>query len=234
MSKIKASELKIYADLYKQGMITKKEFNKILSDGIGRKITDTKKKPKKKTKKKTNKKYDGYITGDKQTDKILKQAGVDDIALMFKSGGQNTIKAGKEVFETGKSVYKGSKATYKAGKVGYAKAKVGAKKGKEISKVGYAKAKVGAKKGKEISKKGLSATKGFLKRLSPSEIKKSKIKFDEKKKKKEDQKLVQSIMDDPTKLTKGGSSYKKWLKTNQPKQKRNGYGSVKLKIKNKR
>ena len=216
MSKIKASELKIYADLYKQGMITKKEFNKILSDGIGRKITDTKKKPKKKTKKKTNKKYDGYITGDKQTDKILKQAGVDDIALMFKSGGQNTIKAGKEVFETGKSVYKGSKATYKAGKVGYAKAKVG------------------AKKGKEISKKGLSATKGFLKRLSPSEIKKSKIKFDEKKKKKEDQKLVQSIMDDPTKLTKGGSSYKKWLKTNQPKQKRNGYGSVKLKIKNKR
>ena len=98
-------------------------------------------------------------------------------------------------------------------------------------KVGYAKSKVGAKKTKELSKSRLSATKGFLKRLSPSEIKKAKVKFDEKKKKKDDQKLVQSIMDDPTKLTKGESSYNKWLKKNQPKQKSSSFGSVKLRFK---
>tara|TARA_E500000331_G_scaffold330414_1_gene351935 strand:- start:1695 stop:2384 length:690 start_codon:yes stop_codon:yes gene_type:complete len=229
MSKIKASELKIYADLYKQKMISKKEFNKILSDNIGRKVTDGKKKPNKKTKKITNKKNEVSITGDKETDKILKQAGVEDIALMFKSGGQNTIKAGKEVF-------KGSKATYKAGKEGYAQAKVGAKKTKKNLKVGYAKSKVGAKKTKELSKKGLSATKkglsatkGFLKRLSPSEIKKSKVKFDEKKKKKADGSFYSEMYTKPSKTAGYSNLYR-----GKSKKMGSGFGSVKLKMKNKR
>ena len=221
--KISTSELKVYADLYKKKLISKKEFTALLRSNL----STTSAKPRKKK----AKQYKGYITGDKETDKLLKQAGIDDIALMFKAGGKNTIKAGKDAIKISKSAIKQGKATYKAGKEGYAQAKVGAKKTKEGLKVGYAKSKVGAKKTKELSKKGLSATKGFLKRLSPSEIKKSKVKFDEKKKKKDDQKLVQSIMDDPTKLTKGESSYNKWLKKNQPKQKSSSFGSVKLRFK---
>jgi len=215
--------LKVYADLYKKKLISKKEFTALLRSNL----STTSAKPRKKK----AKQYKGYITGDKETDKLLKQAGIDDIALMFKAGGKNTIKAGKDAIKISKSAIKQGKATYKAGKEGYAQAKVGAKKTKEGLKVGYAKSKVGAKKTKELSKKGLSATKGFLKRLSPSEIKKAKVKFDEKKKKKDDQKLVQSIMDDPTKLTKGESSYNKWLKKNQPKQKSSSFGSVKLRFK---
>ncbi len=221
--KISTSELKVYADLYKKKLISKKEFTALLRSNL----STTSAKPRKKK----AKQYKGYITGDKETDKLLKQAGIDDIALMFKAGGKNTIKAGKDAIKISKSAIKQGKATYKAGKEGYAQAKVGAKKTKEGLKVGYAKSKVGAKKTKELSKKGLSATKGFLKRLSPSEIKKAKVKFDEKKKKKDDQKLVQSIMDDPTKLTKGESSYNKWLKKNQPKQKSSSFGSVKLRFK---
>tara|TARA_Y100000814_G_scaffold293345_1_gene274523 strand:+ start:2678 stop:3358 length:681 start_codon:yes stop_codon:yes gene_type:complete len=221
--KISTSELKVYADLYKKKLISKKEFTALLRSNL----STTSAKPRKKK----AKQYKGYITGDKETDKLLKQAGIDDIALMFKAGGKNTIQAGKDAIKISKSAIKQGKATYKAGKEGYAQAKVGAKKTKEGLKVGYAKSKVGAKKTKELSKKGLSATKGFLKRLSPSEIKKSKVKFDEKKKKKDDQKLVQSIMDDPTKLTKGESSYNKWLKKNQPKQKSSSFGSVKLRFK---
>ena len=220
--KISTSELKVYADLYKKKLISKKEFTALLRSNL----STTSAKPRKKK----AKQYKGYITGDKETDKLLKQAGIDDIALMFKAGGKNTIKAGKDAIKISKSAIKQGKATYKAGKEGYAQAKVGAKKTKEGLKVGYAKSKVGAKKTKELSKKGLSATKGFLKRLSPSEIKKAKVKFDEKKKKKDDQKLVQSIMDDPTKLTKGESSYNKWLKKNQPKQKSSSFGSVKLRF----
>ena len=221
--KISTSELKVYADLYKKKLISKKEFTALLRSNL----STTSAKPRKKK----AKQYKGYITGDKETDKLLKQAGIDDIALMFKAGGKNAIKAGKDAIKISKSAIKQGKATYKAGKEGYAQAKVGAKKTKEGLKVGYAKSKVGAKKTKELSKKGLSATKGFLKRLSPSEIKKAKVKFDEKKKKKDDQKLVQSIMDDPTKLTKGESSYNKWLKKNQPKQKSSSFGSVKLRFK---
>ena len=221
--KISTSELKVYADLYKKKLISKKEFTALLRSNL----STTSAKPRKKK----AKQYKGYITGDKETDKLLKQAGIDDIALMFKAGGKNTIKAGKDAIKISKSAIKQGKATYKAGKECYAQAKVGAKKTKEGLKVGYAKSKVGAKKTKELSKKGLSATKGFLKRLSPSEIKKAKVKFDEKKKKKDDQKLVQSIMDDPTKLTKGESSYNKWLKKNQPKQKSSSFGSVKLRFK---
>lgn len=228
--KISTSELKVYADLYKKKLISKKEFTALLRSNL----STTSAKPRKKK----AKQYKGYITGDKETDKLLKQAGIDDIALMFKAGGKNTIQAGKDAIKISKSAIKQGKATYKAGKEGYAQAKVGAKKTKEGLKVGYAKSKVGAKKTKELSKKGLSATKkgfsatkGFLKRLSPSEIKKAKVKFDEKKKKKDDQKLVQSIMDDPTKLTKGESSYNKWLKKNQPKQKSSSFGSVKLRFK---
>ena len=111
-------------------------------------------------------------------------------------------------------------------KVGYAKSKVGAKKTKEGLKVGYAKSKVGAKKTKELSKKGLSATKGFLKRLSPSEIKKSKVKFDEKKKKKADGSFYSDMYKEPSKTAEYTNLYR-----GKPKKKNSGFGSVKLRFK---
>ena len=223
--KISTSELKVYADLYKKKLISKKEFTALLRSNL----STTSAKPRKKK----VKQYKGYITGDKETDKLLKQAGIDDIALMFKAGGKNTIQAGKDAVKISKSAIKQGKATYRAGKEGYAQAKVGAKKTKEGLKVGYAKSKVGAKKTKEISKKGfsatkkgLSATKGFLKRLSPSEIKKSKVKFDEKKKKKEDGSFYSDMYKEPSKTAEYTNLYR-----GKPKKKNSGFGSVKLRIK---
>ena len=93
--KISTSELKVYADLYKKKLISKKEFTALLRSNL----STTSAKPRKKK----AKKYKGYITGDKETDKLLKQAGIchlyksdaDDALLCEDIGGRRINKKKK-------------------------------------------------------------------------------------------------------------------------------------------